>query len=187
MARTAGRDAEETRRKILEAAAEMIGRHGTTVPVSDIAKHAGVSKGGLLYHFPSKEALLVGLATELMTAFREEVQQLAAAEPEGTPGRLMRAYIRASFVETDNPQVLQDFISLAANLMFDPEIEESAKKDAAKWRTELNQDGLDPATVRLLISATDGANAGPLWGAVLNESDRKQLEQQLISMTYPNS
>ena len=187
MARTAGRDAEETRRKILEATAEMIGRHGTTVPVSDIAKHAGVSKGGLLYHFPSKEALLTGLATELMTDFRESVQALAASESEGSAGRLTRAYIRASFVETNDPQVLQDYISLAANLMFDPEIEEAAKNDAARWRTELNQDGLDPTVVRLIIAATDGANTGPLWGAVLNESDRKQLEQQLITMTLPQS
>ena len=50
MARTAGRSADETRQLILTSAARLIGRHGTTVPVTDIAEAAGVSKGGLLYH-----------------------------------------------------------------------------------------------------------------------------------------
>ena len=66
MARTAGRSADETRRMILDAAARLIGRYGTAVPVAQIADAAQVSKGGLLYHFPSKEDLLTGLAAELM-------------------------------------------------------------------------------------------------------------------------
>ena len=43
MARTAGRSADETRQLILTSAARLIGRHGTTVPVTDIAEAAGVS------------------------------------------------------------------------------------------------------------------------------------------------
>src|SRR5690349_13603621 len=97
MARTAGRSAAETRRLILDAAARLISRHGTAVPVSDIAEAAGVSKGGLLYHFPNKEELLSGLANHLMGQFRHDVEQVAAEEEEGTPGRLTRAYIRVSF------------------------------------------------------------------------------------------
>ena len=77
MARTAGRSADETRQLILTSAARLIGRHGTTVPVTDIAEAAGVSKGGLLYHFPNKETLLNGVATNLMTQFRSHVEQAA--------------------------------------------------------------------------------------------------------------
>ena len=80
MARTAGRSADETRQLILTSAARLIGRHGTTVPVTDIAEAAGVSKGGLLYHFPNKETLLNGVATNLMTQFRSHVEQAATAE-----------------------------------------------------------------------------------------------------------
>lgn len=120
MARTAGRSADETRQLILTSAARLIGRHGTTVPVTDIAEAAGVSKGGLLYHFPNKETLLNGVATNLMTQFRSHVEQAATAEPEGVPGRLTRAYIRVSFAHAGDPNGLRDYIALAAHLMSSP-------------------------------------------------------------------
>lgn len=149
MARTAGRSADETRQLILTSAARLIGRHGTTVPVTDIAEAAGVSKGGLLYHFPNKETLLNGVATNLMTQFRSHVEQAATAEPEGVPGRLTRAYIRVSFAHAGDPSGLRDYIALAAHLMFEPALEELAQADAAQWRSALFEDGLDPAIARI--------------------------------------
>lgn len=162
MARTAGRSADETRQLILTSAARLIGRHGTTVPVTDIAEAAGVSKGGLLYHFPNKETLLNGVATNLMTQFRSHVEQAATAEPEGVPGRLTRAYIRVSFAHAGDPSGLRDYIALAAHLMFEPALEELAQADAAQWRSALFEDGLDPAIARMVIAATDGSNSAPL-------------------------
>ena len=82
MARTAGRSADETRQLILTSAARLIGRHGTTVPVTDIAEAAGVSKGGLLYHFASKEALETALLERMEQLAREDV---AEAFLEGVP------------------------------------------------------------------------------------------------------
>ncbi len=153
MARTAGRSADETRQLILTSAARLIGRHGTTVPVTDIAEAAGVSKGGLLYHFPNKETLLNGVATNLMTQFRSHVEQAATAEPEGVPGRLTRAYIRVSFAHAGDPNGLRDYIALAAHLMFEPALEELAQADAAQWRSALFEDGLDPAITRTALEA----------------------------------
>ena len=187
MARTAGRSADDTRRLILDAAAQVIGRRGTTVPVTEIADAAGVSKGGLLYHFPNKEALLTGLATDLMTRFREEIEEAATAEPDGTPGRLARAYIRIGFAHARDPQGLRDYIALAAHLMFEPEMDALAQHDAAQWRAALSEDGLDPTVVRLIIAATDGANSAPLWGAVLDETDRTALEEHLLTLTRPRN
>ncbi|GAA1658853.1 TetR family transcriptional regulator [Citricoccus zhacaiensis] len=184
MARTAGRDAEDTKRLILEAAAQLIGRRGTAVPVSDIAAAAGVSKGGLLYHFPSKEQLLNGLASSLMSQFRREVEQAAAEEDEQTPGRLTRAYIRVCFADARDLIGLRDYLSLAARLMFEPGPEELARQDARRWRAALFDDGIDPATVRMIIAAADGSNIAPLLGPVLNDSDRSALEADLIALTY---
>ncbi|HMR49151.1 MAG TPA: TetR family transcriptional regulator [Arachnia sp.] len=182
MGRKAGRGAEETRRLILDAASRLIGRHGTAVPVSDIAQAAGVSKGGLLYHFPNKEALLTGLATDLMERFRTDVERIAA-DDRPAPGRLARAYIRVSFAHADDLTGLRDYIALAAHLMFEPDLEELAQADAARWREALSDDGLDPAITRLVIAAADGANSAPLWGAVLTDTDRHALEADLIALT----
>ena len=183
MGRTAGRSADETRALILASAARLIGRHGTAVPVTDIAADAGVSKGGLLYHYPTKEALLDGLARDVMGRFRSQVELAAEEEPEGTPGRLTRAYVRVSFADAGDVVELRDAIGLAANLMFEPGLERLAQEDAARWRAALTDAGLDPALTRLVIAATDGSNTGPLWGAVLTQADRDALEADLIALT----
>jgi AcrR family transcriptional regulator len=47
------------RERLLDAAERVVAESGAThLTLDAVAKSAGVSKGGLLYHFPSKEALL---------------------------------------------------------------------------------------------------------------------------------
>ena len=51
-------EAEERRARILEAATEIIGVRGYHAFVlQDLAKRCGLTNGGLLYHFTSKEQL----------------------------------------------------------------------------------------------------------------------------------
>ena len=97
MGRVTGRDADDTRRQIIDAAARLVSRHGSAVSIAAIADAAGVSKGGLLYHFASKDELLEAVATSLFESFRESVYDAAVADP--APGRLTRAYVRVSFAE----------------------------------------------------------------------------------------
>src|SRR4029453_17016732 len=48
----------ETRRRILEVAAESFADRGYAgTSVNDVLKASGVTKGGFYFHFPSKEAL----------------------------------------------------------------------------------------------------------------------------------
>jgi AcrR family transcriptional regulator len=50
------------RDRLLDAAERVVVESGAThLTLDAVAKSAGVSKGGLLYHFPSKEALLEGM------------------------------------------------------------------------------------------------------------------------------
>jgi AcrR family transcriptional regulator len=50
------------RERLLDAAERVVAESGAKhLTLDAVAKSAGVSKGGLLYHFPSKEALLQGM------------------------------------------------------------------------------------------------------------------------------
>jgi AcrR family transcriptional regulator len=50
------------RERLLDAAERVVAESGAThLTLDAVAKSAGVSKGGLLYHFPTKEALLEGM------------------------------------------------------------------------------------------------------------------------------
>lgn len=54
--------ATDTRERILRSLRDILARSGNgSVTLEAVAAHAGVSKGGLLYHFPSKSAMFIGL------------------------------------------------------------------------------------------------------------------------------
>ena len=58
LAPTATDRGSETRRRILEVAAEAFANRGYAgTSVNDVLKASGVTKGGFYFHFPSKEAL----------------------------------------------------------------------------------------------------------------------------------
>ncbi|GLY50844.1 TetR/AcrR family transcriptional regulator [Lentzea sp. NBRC 102530] len=85
MPRVAGRTPEDTRRALLDAAGTCIRARGTSATLDHIAKETGVSKGGLLHHFATKEDLVRALAQDLFDRFRADV--LAHLDPDDTePG-----------------------------------------------------------------------------------------------------
>lgn len=89
----------ETRQRILEAADALSAELGANhLSLDAVAARAGISKGGLLYHFPSKHALLRGLVAMHVDGIRNEMQIQAPGclAPDGPalPGAL--AYLTVS-------------------------------------------------------------------------------------------
>lgn len=187
MVRAAGRSAEETKQLIVEAAKHMVGRQGRAVSLADIAAHAGVSKGGLLYHFACKEDLLRAVAHSLTEEFRKRVLMFVEEEKGNLPGKLTRAYIRASFYYAHAPEQLKESIRVAAELMAEPSLENVSQLNADQWRHQLLDDGLDASLVRVIVAAADGNTAAALWGSILDADDRVMLEETLLEMTRVNS
>lgn len=62
--RTQAERSETTRKQLLSAAAKLIRQKGFAgLRTIEVAKVAGVSRGALLHHFPSKHALVLGVLT----------------------------------------------------------------------------------------------------------------------------
>jgi len=75
--------------RILGAARAIAAREGAgKITIEGVAKEAGLSKGGVLYNFPTKKALLPGLLDQMLAAHRE----FLAKVPEGHPSRTLRGY-----------------------------------------------------------------------------------------------
>ncbi len=77
----------ETKEKIFQAVNELYKTRGTkSLTLSNIAKQAGISKGGLLYHFPTKDAILIGLiernVKEFVDGADEIITELESLEGE---------------------------------------------------------------------------------------------------------
>jgi AcrR family transcriptional regulator len=177
------RQAGESRRHILEAGVAVLQEKGIRAFTLDaVAKKAGISKAGVIHHFPTKDAL----AQELIASAFREMEQLriaaASSEPEGTPGRWTRAYIKASFqtLECSAGSMVHLYELAAAQ----PELLQHVSNCMHQcWQCAQN-DGIDPVTALTVMMATDGCVQEVVFG--LSPCDAPHLQQirkRLIDMT----
>lgn len=182
MPRVAGRDREDTRRALLDAAGVCIRARGTSATLEHIGKQAGVSKGGLLHHFATKDDLVRALAHDLFDRFRADVA--AAVDPNDTaPGSLTRAYIRVSAAYAHDPNTFHDLIPLISHLSTIPEIADLADADARRWHDDLSADGLPPHIAALVTTAADGLSIIPAWNHHPDSKTLRDLENLLLALT----
>jgi AcrR family transcriptional regulator len=85
-------DAERNRRRILEAAVEVIGRRGLDAPVEEIARVAGVGRGTLYRRFPTKDELVRSIILD-RTERAIAAMKAAAATPD--PWDALAGVVRA--------------------------------------------------------------------------------------------
>jgi AcrR family transcriptional regulator len=76
------RDAARNRERLLETAAEVFADQGLEAGVVDIARLAGVGMGTLYRRFPSKDALIEELVSELLADLLYDARE-ALGEPDG--------------------------------------------------------------------------------------------------------
>ena len=75
--------ARNRQQRILRAAASVISRRGyQDAAVEEIAREAETSKGGVYFHFPGKEAILLALLDHTAALLRGKVEQAIAAESD---------------------------------------------------------------------------------------------------------
>lgn len=108
--------AAENRASIISAARELLAEGGYDVPLSAIARRAGVGQGSLYRHFPDRITLA-------LTVFAENIDALASAaeEPDATLDGLLEA-IADQAVESSA------FIELLHTARRDPRVLDLAEK-----------------------------------------------------------
>jgi len=163
------RNPERTRAAILSAAAEAMAERGTGVSLDDIAKRAGVSKGGLLHHFANREVLIVALVDDAQQRLRDSV--LGHVDlAENTPGKLLRAYVRA--LTSGSEATIQYFTAAPtwAGIYEIPEVASIAAADSRWWRENLAADGLSPDRILVVRRAAEGLAAAVAYGDETQEA-----------------
>lgn len=156
--------AERSRRdEILEAAGRIVAEQGGGALTLDAAaKAAGVSKGGLLYHFPTKEALIAGMFKAYLAQFEALLAEEEAADRGPERGRWLRAYVRASFAAP--PPELPLVSALLAAQGVDVALLDRFRQAHAAWQARALADSVPPAAARLALAAVDGVVYAELFG-----------------------
>ncbi|MEZ2333090.1 TetR family transcriptional regulator [Mesorhizobium sp. RCC_202] len=91
-----------SRDKILAAAADVAREAGPgSLSLEAVATRAGVSKGGLLYNFPTKAKLMQGLVERYLKDFQKALEARAA---ENGDESVLSAYIKLSADDCEQPK-----------------------------------------------------------------------------------
>lgn len=89
--------ARSTRDELCEAAIRTAGRDGIlSMTLDNVAREAGVSKGGVMYHFPSKDHLVRAMIEHFGAKLEEAMLRRIADDPEPR-GRWARALLHMVF------------------------------------------------------------------------------------------
>jgi len=173
-----------TRIRILLAAAQVVQREGVArLTIDAVAQEATLSKGGVLYHFASKDALITGMLDHVLDQFTADMMRIAAADPEPY-GRMTRAYLRAT--DYPNPEDTTLTTGLLAALVNNPAQIHEKQALFAEWQAMLAQDGLSPALATAIRLAADGLWLADLFGLAPPQGElRSQVLHLLLAMTQP--
>lgn len=160
-----------TKQQLLDAAEQVVFTQGASkLTLNAVAKKASVSKGGLLYHFPSKDALIQALIQQLIENFEQAISQ--QAEHVAGTSDWLQAYINTTF-DPESSQVHASAGILAAianNLdLLDP-----LRQRYQVWQQHVETSGIDPTRALLLQLAADG-----LWFAELLQLISFSTEQRM--------
>jgi AcrR family transcriptional regulator len=164
------------RLQLLDAATDVIRRDGAAALTLDaVAAAAGVSKGGVLYHFGSKRELIDGLLTRWLDDFE--------AQLDGED--LLAAYVRACDLD---PRKSASELGLLAAMIEEPEVLEVARERYAEWTARMLAVADDPVDAWLVRLAADGLWYSDLFGiAAPQGADRRRLIERLVALARGGS
>ena len=172
----------DSRESILQAAEEIVARHGPAhLTLETAANEAKVSKGGLFYHFRSKEALLEAMIRRSMHLLETEHTKVAESLTGEKNGKLKANIIGTlRHLEGQRP-VLTAVVAAIAN---DPKLvepmRESFRNDFQALCKELN---LRMEDVAILFLASQGLLLMELLGlSFLTPSQIRKVTQRMLQL-----
>jgi AcrR family transcriptional regulator len=174
-----------TRESLLNAAGEVVLRSGAdSLTLEAVAKEAGVSKGGLLYHFPNKEALLTSMVANLIAKFEQLLELELTREGDLTAkGAWLRAYIRAGDLFDRQNAAIQS--GLLAAVAKDSKFLQPYQEASIRWDQQACNCGVAPLKAGVILLAADGLSWNQLLGInCISDGERSQVISELIRMTY---
>jgi AcrR family transcriptional regulator len=176
----------DTRERILAACEEVVLSAGVArLTLESAAAQAGLSKGGVLYHFPSRSALVSAMVSRLAERFDQMLAAQRAAGP-AQPGAYARAYVQDTFSPADAEQAQRGQRlggAVLAAVASEPELLAPLREAFARWQAEIETDTTDPVRGTIARLTTDGLWLSELFGfAPLDDAMRRRVREELLRM-----
>lgn len=167
----------ETRERLLRAAGNVIHRDGVrALTLESVARTAGVSKGGLLYHFSNKRALIEAMAQARVAEVREAMEHHHEQNPETG---LMASYLAS--LDTAPDTHLDTALWAAA--IEDPEAVATFRQAFTEIQRMARTSTADPTMATLVRLACDGLWLTELVGLdVLEPEERASVMERMMTL-----
>lgn len=174
MVRPSGKDS------MLDAAEVVLTEQGAwRLTLDAVAEQAQVSKGGLLYHFPTKDALLQALVDRL-AAKAASKRQDRREDTGGDPESVLRNDVECCLIDDDrNPQLCAALISALANC---PNLKEPIRSFHEGRFAELSSLDLGEEAAILLLAADGLMLMETLNVSPFDEEQRAALVRAMLAM-----
>lgn len=168
------RKRSSSRERILDAAAELVRELGAArLTLDAVAERAELSKGGLLYNFPSKDALLQGMLERIIEVARVEKETLLH-EFEGQRNVEARAHIETALRIREHIKGIA--IGIVAASAENPKLLDPVRAAIAEQWAALKSSSEDPDAAAVAWLAIEGLGSLEMHDlSPLTKSDRETV------------
>ncbi|RBQ14306.1 TetR/AcrR family transcriptional regulator [Spongiactinospora rosea] len=173
------------RDELLDAAERLLAERGAqALTLATVAQTAGVSKGGLLYHFNSKEVLIRALVERLIADFDQLVgEHPPPGGPSGPPRTYTERYVHATFAALRTGRLRR--WACVTGAAGDPDLLAPLREAMARWHSAELAGEPDPAVSEVVRLACEGvwevATHAP---GLYSPQHYDDLEQRLLAMLH---
>jgi squalene-hopene/tetraprenyl-beta-curcumene cyclase len=183
-----------TRESILETALELIVREGVSaMTLERVAREAGISKGGLLYHYAGKEQIIEGLVNLLIEGLDRDRHRWKQQSSD-SPGSSTRAFVRAALKPSPDQVGIEShqrglrgyeiLATVLGALASKPELLDPLRERYSEWQNEFNRDRINPIRATVARLAAEGLWFSEALGlAPPPLEQRDAIIQEILSLT----
>jgi AcrR family transcriptional regulator len=166
---------------IVDAAEDVAIESGASHMTLDaVAAKAGVSKGGLLHHFPSKIALLEAMIKHRIQIHQEAQNKIIEVMPKG-PSRELKGYILAAVNRNRDHDRL--CASLSAAMAHNPKLNEPVRKVVRETYTGFASSKMPFEKAAVIALAADGLWLQEMFNiSPFTEEQREVIVDELLRL-----
>lgn len=167
--------------RIMDAAEQVVLQEGASHMTMDaVAAKAGVSKGGLIYHFPSQRDLLQAMLQRFIDHIETRMADARAKLPE-SPTREIKAYVLAWF--TLGSEYRRTASALLATVTREPELLKTVRQKHRDIMAKIIEVAPNQERAMILSLATEGMWMSELLDiSPLADSERGRIKRALLQL-----
>ena len=171
---------ERSRAAAIQAALAIIARDGPgRLTLDAIARESGISKGGVMHHFRTKEAVVTALLEHLTERFGKFTQDYLAETGPDKPGAILEAQIATLRESIATPH--SAFFAILGAVAENPDLLSINRKAEAEALEAVKAEAADPELAVLRWMAARGLHMTTLLGTCpLSAEERDRLFDRLI-------